>query len=126
LAENNLTKQHPWMVGQVATAIRGGIIAAKLNLIPVRRGFWGNRPSVQKKNVAALVEEGGGLVSKRVGMNNERRAFSFCHLILLDKNKDHSEGEDDEIIGTCIWTWSQLGMVTPNCESSCDVSHGCD
>ena len=28
---------------QVATAIRGGIIAAKLNLIPVRRGFWGNR-----------------------------------------------------------------------------------
>eukprot|EP00434_Breviolum_minutum_P026092 symbB.v1.2.023068.t1/scaffold2086.1/size90009/5 len=28
---------------EVATAIRGGIIAAKLNLIPVRRGFWGNR-----------------------------------------------------------------------------------
>ena len=27
----------------MATAIRGGIIAAKLNLIPVRRGFWGNR-----------------------------------------------------------------------------------
>ncbi|CAL1145190.1 unnamed protein product [Cladocopium goreaui] len=28
---------------EVATAIRGGIIAAKINLIPVRRGFWGNR-----------------------------------------------------------------------------------
>merc|ERR1712070_536144 len=28
---------------EVATAIRGGIIAAKLNLIPVRRGYWGNR-----------------------------------------------------------------------------------
>merc|ERR1719213_1277540 len=28
---------------EVATAIRGGIISAKLNLIPVRRGFWGNR-----------------------------------------------------------------------------------
>lgn len=26
---------------EVATAIRGGIIAAKLALIPVRRGFWG-------------------------------------------------------------------------------------
>jgi len=28
---------------EVATAIRGGIIAAKLSLIPVRRGYWGNR-----------------------------------------------------------------------------------
>merc|ERR1712070_636638 len=27
---------------EVATAIRGGIIAAKLNLIPVRRGYWGS------------------------------------------------------------------------------------
>jgi len=26
---------------EVATAIRGGIIAAKLSLIPVRRGYWG-------------------------------------------------------------------------------------
>lgn len=28
---------------EVATAIRGGIIAAKMQLIPVRRGYWGNR-----------------------------------------------------------------------------------
>jgi len=28
---------------EVATAIRGGIISAKLALIPVRRGYWGNR-----------------------------------------------------------------------------------
>jgi len=28
---------------EVATAIRGGIIFAKLGLIPVRRGYWGNR-----------------------------------------------------------------------------------
>lgn len=28
---------------EVATAIRGGIIAAKLCLIPVRRGYWGGR-----------------------------------------------------------------------------------
>merc|ERR1711979_150798 len=30
-------------MGEVATAIRGGIIAAKMSLIPVRRGYWGNR-----------------------------------------------------------------------------------
>merc|ERR1712061_462284 len=28
---------------EVATAIRGGIIAAKLALIPVRRGYWGGK-----------------------------------------------------------------------------------
>lgn len=28
---------------EVATAIRGGIISAKLNCVPIRRGFWGSR-----------------------------------------------------------------------------------
>merc|ERR1719386_305055 len=28
---------------EVATAIRGGITAAKMNIIPIRRGYWGNR-----------------------------------------------------------------------------------
>ena len=28
---------------EVATAIRGAINAAKLNLVPVRRGYWGNK-----------------------------------------------------------------------------------
>merc|ERR1712079_397119 len=28
---------------EVATAIRGGIIDAKMSLIPVRRGYWGNK-----------------------------------------------------------------------------------
>merc|ERR1711976_369982 len=27
---------------EVASAIRGAIIVAKLNLVPVRRGYWGN------------------------------------------------------------------------------------
>jgi small subunit ribosomal protein S2e len=28
---------------EVATAIRGAIIAAKLSIVPIRRGYWGNR-----------------------------------------------------------------------------------
>jgi len=28
---------------EVATAIRGAIIAAKLSLVPIRRGYWGNK-----------------------------------------------------------------------------------
>merc|ERR1719384_1610689 len=31
---------------EVATAIRGGIIRAKVNLIPVRRGYWGSKMGV--------------------------------------------------------------------------------
>ena len=30
---------------EVATAIRGAVISAKLALIPVRRGYWGNKIS---------------------------------------------------------------------------------
>lgn len=29
--------------GQVATAIRGAIILAKMSCIPIRRGYWGNK-----------------------------------------------------------------------------------
>merc|ERR1719473_767636 len=28
---------------EVATAIKGAVISAKLSLIPVRRGYWGNK-----------------------------------------------------------------------------------
>lgn len=28
---------------EVATAIRGAIVLAKLSIIPVRRGYWGNK-----------------------------------------------------------------------------------
>lgn len=31
------------VVLQVATAIRGAIILAKMSVIPVRRGYWGNK-----------------------------------------------------------------------------------
>ncbi len=31
------------MLAQVATAIRGAIIQAKMSLVPVRRGYWGNK-----------------------------------------------------------------------------------
>jgi ribosomal protein S5 len=30
-------------IEQVATAIRGAIILAKMSVIPVRRGYWGNK-----------------------------------------------------------------------------------
>ena len=28
---------------EVATAIRGAIITAKMSLVPIRRGYWGNK-----------------------------------------------------------------------------------
>ena len=28
---------------QVATAIRGAIIQAKMSVVPIRRGYWGNK-----------------------------------------------------------------------------------
>ena len=31
------------LILQVATAIRGAIITAKMSLVPIRRGYWGNK-----------------------------------------------------------------------------------
>merc|ERR1711904_428275 len=50
---------------EVATAIRGGIIAAKLNLIPVRRGYWGNKIGL-RHTVAMKVHGKCGSVRMRL------------------------------------------------------------
>ena len=31
------------LCSQVATAIRGAIIQAKMSVVPIRRGYWGNK-----------------------------------------------------------------------------------
>ncbi|CAH3162100.1 unnamed protein product, partial [Porites lobata] len=53
---------------EVATAIRGAIILAKLSVIPVRRGYWGNKigkcGSVRVRLIPA--PRGTGIVSAPV------------------------------------------------------------
>ena len=49
---------------EVATAIRGAIILAKLSVIPVRRGYWGNKIGKSQKLNSCTV-------------------FGFCFLIFL-------------------------------------------
>ena len=49
---------------EVATAIRGAIILAKLSIVPVRRGFWGNKigkPHTVPSKVIFTCSLGGGL-----------------------------------------------------------------
>jgi small subunit ribosomal protein S2e len=36
-------REEVWLLLQVATAIRGAIILAKMSVIPIRRGYWGNK-----------------------------------------------------------------------------------
>jgi len=50
---------------EVATAIRGGIIAAKLAVLPVRRGYWGGRIGVPH-TVPLKVHGGCGSVRVRL------------------------------------------------------------
>ena len=50
---------------QVATAIRGAIIQAKMTCIPIRRGYWGNKiGSVTVRLIPA--PRGAGIVAARV------------------------------------------------------------
>lgn len=50
---------------EVATAIRGAIIAAKLNVVPVRRGYWGNKIG-KPHTVPTKITGKGGSVSLRL------------------------------------------------------------
>uniref|UniRef100_A0A2K6PBC8 Small ribosomal subunit protein uS5 n=1 Tax=Rhinopithecus roxellana TaxID=61622 RepID=A0A2K6PBC8_RHIRO len=50
---------------EVATAIRGAIILAKLSIVPVRRGFWGNKIS-KPHTVPYKVTSGCGSVLMRL------------------------------------------------------------
>jgi len=50
---------------EVATAIRGAIIAAKLTVVPVRRGYWGNKIG-QPHTVATKITGKAGSVSVRL------------------------------------------------------------
>jgi small subunit ribosomal protein S2e len=50
---------------EVATAIRGAIIDAKLNLVPVRRGYWGNKIG-KPHTVPTKITGKGGSVSVRL------------------------------------------------------------
>jgi len=72
---------------EVATAIRGGIIAAKLGLIPIRRGYWGNKIG-QPHTVVCKVTGKSGSVSVKlipaprgsgvIGSPSLKKMLSFC------------------------------------------------
>lgn len=52
---------------EVATAIRGAIILAKLSVVPVRRGYWGNKigePHTVPCKVSLNAGFDGAVVSK--------------------------------------------------------------
>jgi len=72
---------------EVATAIRGAVIAAKLNLIPVRRGYWGNKLG-QPHTIVCKVHGKTGSVHCRlvpaprgtgvVGSPTMKKMMAFC------------------------------------------------
>jgi len=51
---------------EVATAIRGAIIDAKMNIIPVRRGFWGNRVGAPHTVPMKVTGKSGSVVCRLI------------------------------------------------------------
>merc|ERR1712060_198834 len=72
---------------EVATAIKGAVISAKLSLIPVRRGYWGNKIG-QPHTVPMKVTGKRGSVMVRlvpaprgagvVGSPTTKKMMAFC------------------------------------------------
>lgn len=62
---------------EVATAIRGAIILAKLSVVPVRRGYWGNKigkPHTVPCKVRICIE----IYSDGCDLNDDTLIFFFC------------------------------------------------
>lgn len=57
---------------EVATAIRGAIILAKLSVVPVRRGYWGNKIG-KPHTVPCKVRNTLAFVSSKLAAKKERR-----------------------------------------------------
>ena len=63
---------------EVATAIRGAIILAKLSIVPVRRGYWGNKigkPHTVPCKVRRGISEPLGVA---LGFQNDDSLYIFC------------------------------------------------
>lgn len=51
---------------EVATAIRGAIILAKLSVIPVRRGYWGNKIGKPHTVPCKVTGKGGSVLARLI------------------------------------------------------------
>jgi len=51
---------------EVATAIRGSLISAKLNVVPVRRGYWGNKLGKPHTVPTKITGKGGSVALKLI------------------------------------------------------------
>ncbi|XP_062942003.1 small ribosomal subunit protein uS5-like, partial [Cynocephalus volans] len=77
---------------EVATAIRGTIILAKLSIVPVRRGYWGNKigkPHVGRQNVPSC---GTGLPPKAASSTSTTTVPTMAKLAPCQKTCIYGKG----------------------------------
>ncbi|ESQ29584.1 hypothetical protein EUTSA_v10023768mg [Eutrema salsugineum] len=70
----------------VSTAIRGGIILAKLSVIPVRRDYWGNKIGTCGSVTVRMVPapRAAGIVAARIPKKDlPKRSETFSRLLLI-------------------------------------------
>lgn len=85
---------------EVATAIRAAIIIAKLSVLPIRRGFWGN--ALGNPHSLPTKESGKcGSVTVRVSISVQSR---FAHFLIVSPDYSCSS-----------WYW-------PSCFTSCQAT----
>jgi len=109
---------------EVATAIRGGIIAAKLSLIPIRRGYWGNRlgnPHTVPMKVTGQFESVGARFTPAprgsgvVGSPTLKKMLQFCGVAdCFSSSSGHTRTKGNFMKATFQALRNTYGFLTPD------------
>ncbi len=109
---------------EVATAIRGAIICAKLNVVPVRRGYWGNKLG-KPHTVPTKITGKGGSVSLRlvpapkgagiVAASTPKKVLQLAGIVdVYTASQGHTKTMGNFIKATFAALSNTYGFLTPD------------
>ena len=109
---------------EVATAIRGAIINAKLNVVPVRRGYWGNKLG-KPHTVPTKITGKGGSVSLRlvpapkgagiVAASTPKKVLNMAGIVdVYTASQGHTKTMGNFIKATFAALGNTYGFLTPD------------
>jgi small subunit ribosomal protein S2e len=109
---------------EVATAIRGAIINAKLNVVPVRRGYWGNKLG-KPHTVPTKITGKGGSVSLRlvpapkgagiVAASTPKKVLQLAGIVdVYTASQGHTKTMGNFIKATFAALSNTYGFLTPD------------
>ena len=89
---------------EVATAIRGAIILAKLSVVPIRRGYWGNK--IGAPHTVPSKVSNGGSTHMSLLVIDELSSYKREDLVYIDRTESECILMETSVVEVNSWTFS--------------------